>query len=386
MLRVSLVGLIAGGGSGIPRYAAALTTALDGVAHDYPQLSLQLLTTPAGAERTALRSIELELVSGRWARASEGPRRILAEQLAARASRAGLLHFFDLSLPLLAPRRPFVATLHDAAIRHEFQGLRVAHKQVLQPLSIRHARAIVSVSAFARDEAVDHFGADAGRIHVVHSGPGFAPARFPSNGRVGADACERAGAEAPARVRGDSPVPEGPYLLYVGNFIAHKNLPFLIRAFAAADVAARLLIIGSWGGGLEPVRDAIAASPAADRIELRSGTSDADLDQLYRGARALLLPSLYEGFGFTTLEAMARECAVLASDIPALREVCGDGAWLLPPSDTAAWAQAIRTVLGGPTRIEELRRAGAKAVAGYSWERTARGVCDVLLRVGQAAG
>jgi glycosyltransferase involved in cell wall biosynthesis len=271
-----------------------------------------------------------------------------------------------------------VATLHDAAIRHEFQVLRVAHKQVLQPLAIRHARGIVSVSAFARDEAVRHFGADARRVHVVHSGPGFAPARSASAGSLEAD--------SPARVGADSPLPDGPYLLYVGNFIAHKNLPFLIQAFTAADVPARLLLIGSWGDGLEPVRDAIAASPAADRIELRSGTSDADLDQLYRGARALLLPSLYEGFGFTALEAMDRECAVLASDIPALREVCGDGAWLLPPTDAAAWAQAIRTVLGAPARVEELRRAGSKAVAGYSWERTARGVCDVLLRAGDAAG
>ena len=367
MTAVTLVGLIAGGQSGIPRYAATLTDALDRVAPEYGDLSLTLLTTPAGRERTSLTNLTVELVAGRLGEASGGPKRLLAEQLAAARSRADLLHFFDLTGPLLRPGRRFVATLHDAAIRHGFQNLRVAHKQVLAPLAIRRARAIVSVSAFARDEAVRHFGADPGRIEVIHSGPGFTPAAAPSAGPV---------AGHPASVAGST----SPYLLYVGNLAAHKNLPFLISAFGRAATGARLLLVGSWGDRLADVDAAIHASPAADRIELRSGVTDDELDGLYRGATALLLPSLYEGFGFTALEAMTRGCPVLASDIPALREVCGDGAELLAPTDATAWSDAIARVVIDDGLAADLRRRGAACVAAYSWETTARGVCELLLR------
>lgn len=359
MVGVTLVGLIAGGRSGVSRYAAALTSALDRVAPEFPDLRMRLLTTPSGRDRTELRHLELDLVGG----AIEGPRRILAEQLAVRRVRGEVLHFFDLTAPLLAPGAPFVTTLHDAAIRHGFQGLRVAHKQVLQPLALRRARAVVAVSGFARDEGVTRFGADPARIHVIHSGPGLVR----GGGEVGGPEATRNG-----------------YLLYVGNLAAHKNLPFLIRAFGAADVRAPLLLVGSWGDRIEEVRRAIEASPARERIELRSGVGDAQLEQLYSGARALLLPSLYEGFGFTALEAMSRGCPVVASDIPALREICRDGAWLLPPSDEPAWAEAIRRAVADDRWRDELRARG-RAVAGtYSWESTARGVCELLLATGGA--
>lgn len=370
MIEVTLVGLIAGGQSGVPRYASALTAALDRVAPEFGDLALTLLTTAGGHERTSVANVAVELVTGRLGSASGGPRRVLAEQLAARRARGDLLHFFDLTGPLLRPRRRFVATLHDAAIRHGFQNLRVAHKQILQPLAIRRASAIVSVSAFARDEAVRHFGADPGRIHVIHSGPGFAPADPVSAG-------------APAGPTGSPQTrAHGPYLLYVGNLAAHKNLPFLIRAFARASTQARLLLVGSWGDRLAEVEAAIARSTASDRIEFRTAVSDAELDVLYRDARGLLLPSLYEGFGFTALEAMSRGCPVLASDIPALREVCGDGAWLRSPTDEQAWATAIEQLVADDAGREELRARGRAAVAGFSWERTARRVCELLLATG----
>jgi glycosyltransferase involved in cell wall biosynthesis len=347
----------------VPRYAAALTTALDRVATEFADLTLCLLTTPAGARATAPNTIEVELVGGPFSDATGGPRRIVAEQLAARGTRADLLHFFDLTGPLLTPRRPFVTTVHDAAIRHGFERARVAHKRLLGPWAIRRAEAIVAVSAFAKDEAVRLLGADPSRIHVIHSGPGLV---FSDGGVAGAD---------PA-----------PYILYVGNLAAHKNLPFLVEAFTHADVDARLLLVGTRGERFEEVRRAVESSPARGRIEIRRGISDGELDRLYRDASVLALPSRYEGFGFTALEAMARGCPVLAGDIPALREVCGDGAWLLPVDDGAAWAAAMRRVLADGSLRLELRRRGDITVRRYSWEETARSVCRLFLSLAGAAG
>jgi glycosyltransferase involved in cell wall biosynthesis len=360
MPRVCLVGLIAGGHSGVPRYAAALTAAVDRVAGEFPAMELALLTTRSGLGRTQPARLDTIVPRGVLARPTAGPTRIAAEQLLARSTKADLLHFFDLTGPLLAPRRAFTTTVHDAALRHRAPSARRLHKQLLQPWAARHARAAVAVSAFAKDEAVRHFGADPERVYVVRSGPGLLPL---------------AGADGAAPDAGD------PYLLYVGDLAAHKNLPFLVDAFDRAGVPARLLLVGRRAERVEHLHEAVEASPARERIEIRRGASDDEIDGLYRGASALVLPSAYEGFGFTPLEAMARDCPVLASDIPAVREISGDGALLLPLGDADAWAGAIRRVVADDDLRSDLRRRGRETVARYSWDDAARGVCRVFTAV-----
>ena len=361
--RVCLVGLIAGGHSGVPRYAARLTQALDEVVGDYPHLELSLLTTASGAEAVGARSIAVDVVAGKSRRVNAGPGRLLLEHALVRRRRADLLHYFDVTGPVLAPRRPFVATVHDTAFVYGYAPRSSAYKRRLYPWALARARALVAVSQFAKDEAVRHFGADPARIEVVHSGPGL----FAADGA------------APSQTAGD----ESPFLLYVGNLGGNKNLPFLVRSFALADPPARLVLAGRARGGLEELRAAIDAAPNRDRIELRSEVPDAELERLYRSATGLLLPSVYEGFGFTALEAMGRGCPVLASDIPALREVSGSGALLLPLGDEAAWADAMRRVVADEGLRADLRARGAETVARYSWDKTARGVLDVLSRAAQ---
>jgi glycosyltransferase involved in cell wall biosynthesis len=360
---VRLVGLIAGGHSGVPRYAARLTQALDEVAGDYPQLSLSLLTTAAGAEAVGARTIAVEVVAGKGRRVNAGPGRLLLEHALVRGRKADLLHYFDVTGPVLAPRRPFVATVHDTAFVHGYAPRSSAYKRRLYPWALARASALVAVSQFAKDEAVRHFGADPAKIEVVHSGPGLFSA-------------DEGGAPETQR-------DESPFLLYVGNLGGNKNLPFLVRSFARADPAVRLVLAGRARGGLEELRQTIDAAPSRDRIELRSDVPDAELERLYRSAVALLLPSVYEGFGFTALEAMGRGCPVLASDIPALREISGSGSLLLPLGDEAAWADAMRRIVDDDGLRAELRARGAETVARYSWEATARGVLDVFSRAAQ---
>jgi glycosyltransferase involved in cell wall biosynthesis len=356
--RVCLVGLIAGGHSGVPRYAARLTQALDQVADEYPQLSLSLLTTTAGAEAVGAGSIAVEVVAGRSRRVNSGPGRLLLEHVLARRREADLFHYFDVTGPVLAPRRRFVATVHDTAFVHGYAPRSSVYKRRLYPWALAHASALVAVSQFAKDEAVRYFGADPAKIAVVHSGPGLS---------------SRAGSGGPRLDRD-----EKPFLVYVGNLGGNKNLPFLVRSFQRADVPVRLLLAGRARGGMTELRQAIDAAPGRDRIEVLGEVSDEELETLYRSALALLLPSVYEGFGFTALEAMARGCPVLASDIPALREVAGSGALLLPVDDEGAWAAGMRRVVGDEDVRADLRARGAATVARYSWEKTARGVLDVF--------
>jgi glycosyltransferase involved in cell wall biosynthesis len=333
------------------------------VAAEFPELRLSLLTTEAGAGAVAATKIATQVP--RLARPlRRGPLRLAAEQVLAPFERADLLHFFDLSGPVFARSRQFVATVHDASVMRagEFTPARRAYKRRLQPWAARRASALVAVSAFAKDEAVGYLGAVADRVSVIHSGPGLL-------------------ATGPATAE---PSSDGPYFLYVGGLAANKNLPFLVRAFQQAGVDARLKLVGKPAPGSDEALDAVRSSPARDRIEVVSDASDADLDRLYRSATALLHPSLYEGFGFTPLEAMARGCPVLESDIPPLREVSGEGALVLP-LDEAAWADGIRRVVGDEALREELRQRGSATVARYSWDETARALCRLFLAVGGTA-
>jgi glycosyltransferase involved in cell wall biosynthesis len=358
---VCLVGLIAGGHSGIPRYAARLTRALDEIVDEYPKLELSLLTTAAGAEAVGARAIAVDVVAGKSRRVNAGPGRLLLEHVFVRGRKADLYHYFDVTGPVLAPRRRFVATVHDTAFVHGYGPRSSAYKLRLYPWALDRASALVAVSQFAKDEAVRHFGADPAKIQVVHSGPGLFSG-------------DRDATAQP------SDADEGPFLLYVGNLGGNKNLPFLVRSFARADPPARLVLVGRARGGVEELRQAIDAAPNRERIELRSEVSDAELERLYRSAAALVLPSVYEGFGFTALEAMARGCPVLASDIPGLREISGSAALLLPLGDEGAWAEAMRRVVTDEALRADLRARGAETAARYSWEATARGVLNVLAR------
>ncbi len=362
-LDVRLCGLLAAGGSGVPRYATRLTRALDEVAGEFQGLALTLLTTAAGAEAVNARRLAVRALPFRSRTLTRGPARVAAEQIVAATRPGDLLHFFDVTGPVLRPSAPFVATVHDASVVHSFRRRRHAYKRWLWPWAFARARRVVAVSQFAADEATRHFGVPAERLAVIRSGPGFS-----ENPR---------GETGPARV-------EPPFLLFVGDFHSSKNLPFLVRAFARSELQVRLVLAGRPDEGLAALRREVERSPARDRVSLLHDVRDGELDALYRSATALVLPSRYEGFGFTPLEAMARGCPVVASDIPPLREISGDGA-LLVPLDEAAWATALRRVSSEAEVREELRARGAKTVARYSWAETARGLCRLFLDVGTAA-
>lgn len=304
------------------------------------------------------RNLEVHRFGGRLEQVNRGPVRVPLEQMLVARGRADLVHFFDLSGPLLRPRRPFVTTMHDAGVVYGFRRIRHAYKRRLWPWALRRAAGIVAVSQFTKDEALAHFDVPEEKIRVIHSGPGLAA---------------ESGGESSRDDVGD------PYLLYVGDLSTKKNVAFLVRAFDRADTGGRLVLAGRPADGHADLVEQIERSPKRARIEIRDGASDADLDGLYRGATALLHPSRYEGFGFTPLEAMARGCPVLATDIPAIREVSGAGARLLALDDEAAWAEAITAISTDEALRSELRERGESTAAAYSWTKAARELCELFL-------
>lgn len=158
-----------------------------------------------------------------------------------------------------------------------------------------------------------------------------------------------------------------PYLLYVGNAKWHKNLPLLLEAYAdvAPGIPHKLVIAGS-GEALRGGDDRVTelANRQGDRVEVM-GRLDFDvLRSLVAGADLLVMPSLHEGAGLPPIEAMASGTAVLASDISALRETCGDGAEYFNPNDREALAALLRLYCEDTAATEALAERGWRHVTG----------------------
>lgn len=246
------------------------------------------------------------------------------------------------SLAIPPSAAPLVVTVNDVAfLRHPEaftpHGVRFHEKGLA--IARREAAVVIVPSAFTRDELVWE-GFDRDRIHCVPLAV-RAPDHTPS-----ADACRQ------LRRRGV----RGPYLLVVGTVEPRKDHATLVAAFEI--VRARhpelSLVVAGASGWL--ARDA-ASALARPGVVVLGRVSDAEIDLLYRRAEVVLNGSIYEGFGLAVLEALARGCAVVVTDIPPHVEVVADAARLFAPGDVDALATEIEELLRDPSARGELRRA-----------------------------
>ena len=177
-------------------------------------------------------------------------------------------------------------------------------------------------------------------------------------------------------------VPEGPrydpgfpYLLHVGSHKPHKNLARLLEALKRVPKDVRLLL----SGPPDPVTVRhVERLALSGRVVFCGLIPEAELPAYYRGALALMIPSLYEGFGLPALEAMACGTPVLASNVTALPEVIGDAGLFVDPHDVESIAEGIRWLVDDSALRERLRMKGLERARQFSWERTTQLVWQVI--------
>jgi glycosyltransferase involved in cell wall biosynthesis len=268
-------------------------------------------------------------------------------------------------------RGPAVVTVHDVMAldapgmhRPGLERLKGLYFPQAVRRALRTAARVIVPTAAVADRALDWEPGAAPRLRVV---PMAAHERFrPAADRSNADR------RAAAMVGSDAP-----YLLVVGLGGANKRHDLAIRAFAAAAPPPWRLVVVMRLGSTRAIRTMAAASGVADRVVTLEAVDADGLVALMQAAGALIHPSVYEGFGIPPLEAMACGCPVVASDIPAVREVTAGAAVLTPPGDLPALAGAVRDLLASAGRRGELAAAGPARARVFSWERTARETIDV---------
>jgi glycosyltransferase involved in cell wall biosynthesis len=243
----------------------------------------------------------------------------------------------------------FVFTLHDLhhlRVPENSNVLKRAYyNHVIKP-ACRKSPVVLTVSEYSRREIAEW--ANLSEELIVNVGNGVGP---------------------PFGAEGAVYEPGYPYLLYVGSRKPHKNLPRLLLAYCRSGVQkdARLVIAGRPDN--DTLREVHRVGIDAVFTQFDSNES---LARAYRGAIALLFPSLYEGFGLPPLEAMACGTPVLASNVCALPEVLGDAAILVDPGDSEAITEGIRRIVGDASLRAQLRTKGLIRSKLFSWSETAR--------------
>ncbi len=179
-------------------------------------------------------------------------------------------------------------------------------------------------------------------------------------------------------------LPEG-YILYVGAFRKNKNLELLLMTFQILKkkkkISQKLVLVGPKDWGSERVFLTIKKLNLENEVIITGAVSNDDLPFIYKEADVFVFPSLYEGFGYPPLEAMACGTPVVASNSSSLPEVVGEAGLYFDPLDIQDMAEKIYQVLSSPALAEKLKNLGAKRVQQFSMERMVQKYLEVYKKV-----
>jgi len=298
-----------------------------------------------------------------------------------------LVHFPYFSVPIFY-NKPFVVTIHDL-ILHNFptgeastlpmplyKAKLLGYKFIISRISKKAKRIIVPTNA-VKDEMIRRLHIPSSKIEVTYEGIDDS---LSSKSKVPASPTStRFARRARGVQRGEqsskSQKISSRYFLYVGNAYPHKNLKRLIAAFQkfkseSSDKETKLILVGRKDYFYIKLEDFISKNNL-NNIQIIYTADDSLLSYLYKNAIALIVPSLMEGFGLTAVEAMSNGCLVLASDIPALKEVCLDSAIYFDPYSIEDIKEKIKLVCLNDSKydIKTMVEKGISRASNFSWEK-----------------
>jgi glycosyltransferase involved in cell wall biosynthesis len=259
--------------------------------------------------------------------------------------------------PPLYSSPPFVFTIHDLNHIHfnpNSSAFKRAYYRLFLKPACRRAFKVVTVSEFSRRNIVEWSNVPEDKVINVGNG-------------AGAEYCPD----------GKSYTPGYPYIFWVGNYKPHKNLPRLLEAFLISGVKNDVKLV--LAGEMDKSTVALVKEKNLENDVVFAGLLEEEkMPSYYRGAKALVFPSLYEGFGLPVLEAMACGTPVVTSNCTALPEVAGKACLLVNPQKADEIATAIHRVVDDLDLAKRMIAAGIEQAKKFTWDKTADTVRTVL--------
>jgi glycosyltransferase involved in cell wall biosynthesis len=250
--------------------------------------------------------------------------------------------------PLSCPS-PFVFTIHDLTHIECPESIRPhlhLYYATVMKWACRRAARILTVSQFTRERIIAWSGVSPEKVVTVGNG-----------------------VDSTFRPEGDSFGLPFPYLLCVSNRKPHKNEFRIVEAFAKANLDAMIHLVFT-GQPTAKLGRWIETLGVASRVNFLGTVLDDKLPSLYRGAEALVFPSLYEGFGLPIVEAMACGTPVVTSNAAAMPEVADTAALLVDPRSVEEISRAVEQVINDSRLRKDLQQKGIIRAEQFRWEMT----------------
>lgn len=294
--------------------------------------------------------------------------------------RLDLIHFPHFNVPVLTPTK-FVVTIHDLILTkfptvrastleplvYKFKNL--AYKTVIRG-AVKRAKKIIAVSEFTKKDIVTQFGVSPRKIAVTYEGV--------ANLAKGRDSLFVSKLDDTETLLSYNIKKD--FFLYVGNAYPHKNLEGLVEAFAefySRNPEVNLVLVGKEDYFYARLKEFVKSFFPELPVIFPGYVPDNKLEVLYQRALAYVFPSLYEGFGLPSLEAMAKGCPVVSSKRSSMPEILGEAAIYFNPEDKTDIAARLEEIKKDPDLREKLINRGKKRVRQFSWWKCARQTWEI---------
>ncbi len=278
-----------------------------------------------------------------------------------------LVHFPYFNVPLLYFKK-FTVTIHDLTINKFKTGkatslplvlyyLKLISYHIIMYFTVKRACLIITVSQAVKNEIVKTYDINEDKVRVVY------------NGGELEESDDR-------RVSHDLPVPDGRYILYVGNLHPHKNLETLVLAYDellkdGKYIDIKLVIISPFDFFYLKLFDFLKNLKLENKVIFTGPVKNYKLQHYYKNAACFVFPSFSEGFGIPGIEAMRLGCPVIASDIPVFKEVYGSACLFFNPKNPIDLKEKIVFLLDHEKQRNELIERGNIQARHYSWKMAA---------------
>ena len=272
----------------------------------------------------------------------------------------------------LRSKVPQMVEFHDLNFEHfpnDMPKIHLWHYKKFFPKFAHKASRIVTVSEFSKQDIVDCYQVDPGKIDVAYNGVNEIFKPLPDAEKEGIRAKYSDG---------------HPYFMFVGSLHPRKNLARLFAAFdrfkARHQNDVKLLIVGEKRWWTEPIQKAFEAMHCQEEVIFTGRLSAEDLHKVTAAALASVYVSYFEGFGIPILEAFKCDTPVITSNVTSMPEVAGDAALLVDPFNEEAIAEAMRKMLDESVRAELIAK-GRERAKDFSWDQTAETIWQSLMKL-----